>query len=164
MYLDRRAIIPNLTSYKVSFMKSILRLLSLLMISSIVISYGCSNKGGGSTPPPPDPCTGQAAVSATTIPPIGSSQTAAVGPDFPLAITLTNVPTAGVSILVTSRQETPAGSAAFFTQTHATVTSTTDNFTITGTPTGVICVVDITVTSKSCSTNTWTGTYRYSKK
>jgi len=164
MFLDRRAIIANLTSYKVSFMKFILKLLSLLIVSSIVISYGCSNKGGGSNPPPPDPCTGQAAVSATTVPAVNSLQTAAVGPDFPLSITLTNVPTAGVSIVVNARTETPPGSTAFFSQTHATVTSSTDNFTITGTPSGVICVVDITITSKSCSTNKWTGTYRYSKK
>ena len=147
-------------------MKPILRLLLLLMISSITISYGCSNKGGGTpTPPtPPNPCTGQATVSATTVPPIGSLQTAATGPDFPLAITLTNVPTAGVSIVVNARPETPAGSAIFFTQSHATVTNTTDNFTITGTPSGVICVVDITITSKNCPTNVWTGSYRYSKK
>jgi hypothetical protein len=166
MYLDRRGIIPNLTPSKVSFMKSILRLLSLLMISSIAISYGCSNKGGGGgvTPPPPNPCTGQATVSATTVPSVGSLQTAATGPDFPLVITLTNVPTVGVSIVVNARPETPAGSAIFFTQTHTTVTGTTDNFTITGTPSGVVCVVDITITSKNCSTNTWTGSYRYSKK
>ena len=165
MYLDRRWIIPNLTPSKVCFMKSILRLLSLLMISSIVISYGCSNKGGGGGGGgTPDPCVGQATVSATTVPAIGSSQTPAPGPDFPLTITLTNVPTAGVSIVVNARPETPAGSAIFFTQTHATVTGTTDNFTITGTPATTICVVDITITSINCSTNKWTGSYRYSKK
>jgi hypothetical protein len=147
-------------------MKSIFRLLSLLMISSIAISYGCSNKGngGGVTPPPPNPCTGQATVSATTIPAVNTLQTAATGPDFPLAITLTNVPSAGVSIVVNARPETPVGAANFFSQTHATVTSTTDNFTITGTPSATICVVTITITSISCNTNTWTGTYRYSKK
>jgi len=74
------------------------------------------------------------------------------------------VPAVGVSIVVNARPETPAGAPIFFTQTHATVTNTTDNFTITGTPTGVICVVDITITSKNCSTNKWTGSYRYSKK
>lgn len=135
------------------------------MISSIVISYSCSNKGGGGTPPPPpNPCTGQAAISATTVPPVNTLQTAATGPDFPLAITMTNVPSVGVSIVVNARPETPAGAPAFFSQTHATVTGTTDNFTITGTPSGVISVVDITITSKNCSTNTWTGSYRYSKK
>jgi hypothetical protein len=133
------------------------------MISSIVISYGCSNKGGG-TPTPPNPCIGQATVSATTVPPTGSLQTAATGPDFPLAITMTNVPTVGVKITVNARPETPAGAPIFFTQTHATVTGTTDNFTITVTPSGVICVVDITITSNNCNTNTWTGSYRYSKK
>ena len=135
------------------------------MISSIVISYGCSNKGGGGTPPPPpNPCTGQATVSATTVPPIGRLQTTVPGPVFPLVITLNNVPTVGVSIVVNARPETPAGAPVFFTQTHATVTGTTDNFTITGTPSGVISVVDITITSKNCSTNVWTGSYRYSKK
>src|SRR4051812_15867985 len=79
-----------------------------------------SSGGGGGT----DPCTGQAALSATTSPAVNSVQAAAPGPDFPLTITLTNVPSVGVSIDVKARPENPAGSANFFTQSHATVTST----------------------------------------
>ena len=145
-------------------MKSILQLLSLFIIGSIVLSSGCKKSGGGGGGGTPDPCVGQATVSATTIPRVNTLQAPATGPDFSLAITLTNVPSAGVSIVVNARPETPAGSTVFFTQTHATVTGTTDNFTITGTPAATICVVDITITSKNCSTNKWTGIYRYSKK
>lgn len=135
---------------------ALLGLAALLMIAM----PNCKKGGGGGS----DACQGQAAVSATTSPAINSVQAPAPGPDFPLVITLTNVPTVGVSIQVKARPETPAGAAAFYDQTRATVTGTTDNWSITGTPAATSVIVDITITSKNCSTNKWTGSYRYSRK
>jgi hypothetical protein len=37
-------------------------------------------------------------------------------------------------------------------------------FTITNTPVGVQCIVEIKVTSLSKSSNQWTGSYHYSRK
>jgi hypothetical protein len=79
-------------------------------------------------------------------------------------VTVTDgMPAAGVSIAVTARKDS-TNSTPFFTETRANVTMTTSNFTITNTPTGVSCIVETVVTSKSCNTNQWKGSYRYSGK
>ena len=85
-----------------------------------------------------------------------------LGPDFPLKVEITSaMPASGVKIVVTA---SPEGSAtAFYTASNNT-TAPENNYTITGTPDGVTCVVTITVTSLSSPTNVWSGTYRYSKK
>jgi hypothetical protein len=132
-----------------------------LAVVLILAMPNCKKGGGGGGGG--NNCSSEAAVSATTTPAINSTEPAAVGPDFPLTITLTNKPTAGVSIEVKARPDV-ASSTPFFNMTHATVTSNTDNFTITGTPATTAVIVEITVTSKSCSTNKWTGSYRYSRK
>lgn len=86
----------------------------------------------------------------------------APGPTFPLKITITSkMPSGGVRIDVLAR---PDGSTTpFFTE--AKSSSVTDNnFIITSTPKTVICVVEITVTSNTKTSNKWTGSYRYSSK
>lgn len=123
----------------------------------LVITPACKKKK-----PAPDPCTTESTLSVTTDPASGSNQAAAVGPTFPLTVTINStLPTSGVTIEVKAHQD---GSATnFFTETK-TSTSKDNSFTITNTPSTVTCVVDITVTSKTCATNKWTGSYRYSKK
>jgi hypothetical protein len=71
------------------------------------------------------------------------------------------MPPSGVTIDVKARPE--SSTTTFFTSSQSTSSKDTD-FTITGTPSTVTCVVEVTVTSKTCATNKWTGSYRYSKK
>lgn len=92
----------------------------------------------------------------------GHVEAAAPGPDFPLRVTVTSaMPASGVKIEVTAKPD--GGTVAFFTQSKTSTTATTD-FTITGTPTSVTCIVEITVSSVSSSSNKWTGNYKYSRK
>ena len=129
---------------------------SLIALSISLISSSCGGKGGD-----PKPCS-ETAMIVSTDPANGSTQMAAPGPDFPLQVNITsNLPSAGVTIQVTAAPD--AGGPAFFTKTQDANTNIT-NFTITGTPSGVVSKVNITITSKGCNTNTWTGSYRYSKK
>ena len=123
----------------------------------LIITPACKKKK-----PAPDPCTTDPALSVTTDPASGSNQAAAVGPTFPLTVTINStMPAGGVTIDVKAHQD--GSSTNFYTETKTS--STKDNsFTITNTPSTVTCVVDITVTSKACATNKWTGSYRYSKK
>ena len=86
----------------------------------------------------------------------------APGPTFPLKITITSkMPSGGVRIDVLAR---PDGSTTpFFTESkNSSVTD--NNFIITSTPKTVVCVVEITVTSNTKTSNKWTGSYRYSSK
>ncbi|MEO5995099.1 MAG: hypothetical protein ABIN89_00295 [Chitinophagaceae bacterium] len=92
----------------------------------------------------------------------GHVETPAPGPDFPLRVTVKSaMPSGGVKIDVTARPD--GGTVAFFTSSKTTSSGVTD-FTITLTPSGVISVVDITVTSVSTSSNKWSGNYKYSRK
>ncbi|MFT3937157.1 MAG: hypothetical protein QM726_26330 [Chitinophagaceae bacterium] len=85
-----------------------------------------------------------------------------LGPDFPLKVEITSVmPAKGVKIVVNAMQD--GGTTAFFSAT-SNSTAPQNDYTITNTPSGVTCVVTITVTSLSQSSNTWSGSYRYSKK
>jgi hypothetical protein len=71
------------------------------------------------------------------------------------------MPVSGASITVTAKQD--GNSTAYFTETRDNTLSS-NSFTITGTPAGVTCVVEVVVTSKTCNTNQWKGSYRYSAK
>jgi hypothetical protein len=73
------------------------------------------------------------------------------------------MPSQGVSITVRARPESPANAAAFFTETRNS-SQQVNNFTITNTPVNVASIVEITITSRSCSNNSITGSYRYSRK
>ena len=86
----------------------------------------------------------------------------APGPTFPLKVTITSkMPSGGVRIDVLAR---PDGSTtAFYTESKSS-SAADNNFVITSTPKTVVCVVEITVTSNTKSSNKWTGSYRYSSK
>lgn len=109
-----------------------------------------------------DSCSSEATLVITTTPANGSTEAPAPGPTFPLRVTISSaIPPSGVTIDVKAH---PDGSTTnFFTESRSTSTKDND-FTISGAPSTVVCVVEITVTSKTCNTNKTTATYRFSKK
>ena len=131
----------------------------LVVLGIIILNYSCSDKGGSNSG---GGGSGEANLAVTLNPPVNSSQPAAPQTDFPLTVSITSaMPSQGVTIDV---KAAPDGSTTnFFTQSTPTSSANT-NFTITGTPLGVVCVTTVTVTSRSKATNTWTGSYRYSRK
>lgn len=134
-------------------------LLQLFIVPAIVLCIAsCSDKGGGGG----GGGGSEANLAVTLTPPAGSTQPAAPQVDFPLTVSITStMPSQGVTIDV---KVAPDGSSTnFFTKTETT-TSPNTNITITGTPTGVVCVTTVTVTSKTLASNTWTGSYRYTRK
>lgn len=109
-----------------------------------------------------DSCSTEATLVVSTTPANGTTELPAPGPTFPLRVSITSaIPASGVTIEVKARPD--ASSTTFYTETKSTTVKDND-FTITNTPNTVTCIVEITVTSKTCSTNKWTGSYRYSKK
>lgn len=139
-------------------MNTVLRFACIFFLGSILISSGCKkNTGGGG-----GGGTTEANLAVTTNPAVGSVLAASVGP-FDLSVTVTSaMPSGGVKIEVTAKREDT--NAQFFSQTINSTTTATSNFSLTGTPLNVSCLVDIKVTSNSKPTNTWSGTYRYSRK
>lgn len=123
-------------------------------------SCGKDGGGGGGNPPP----GGEATLVATTNPPNNSTQPASVDVDFPVRIIISStMPPQGVTVDVTSRIDDGSGTPAFFS-TSINTSATTIDVTITGTPLNVICLVNVTITSRSTLTNKWLGSYRYSRK
>lgn len=105
----------------------------------------------------------EAGLVAETTPANNSNNLNILGPDFPLKIEITSaMPANGVKIQVTATQDGSAN-APFFTTTNNT-TAPQNNYTITNTPAGVTCLVNITITSLTKSSNQWMGSYRYSMK
>jgi hypothetical protein len=93
----------------------------------------------------------------------GQQESPGVGPNFPLAVTVTSkMPPQGVKVEVAAKEEGPA-TISFYTDAKTT-SSTVSNFVITNTPQAVSCRVTVTVTSVSNATNKATGFYLYSKK
>jgi hypothetical protein len=127
-----------------------------LLIGTAFVSCGKGGGGGGSTT--------EATLAVTTNPPAnGGVQAAAPGPDFDLSVTITSVmPPKGVTIVISAYVD-GSPSSPFFTKTSSS-TQAINDFTITGTPAQQTCDVSITVTSNTKSSNTWTGSYRYSMK
>ncbi|HEY5970100.1 MAG TPA: hypothetical protein VIU35_19100 [Chitinophagaceae bacterium] len=132
-------------------------LLQLFIVPAIILGIGsCSDKGGGAT--------SEASLTVTLNPPVNSFQSAAPQTDFPLTVSISStMPSQGVTIDVVVKKDDGSG-ATVFTANNPGTTSANTNFTITGTPIGVVCVTTVTVTSKTQATNTWTGSYRYSRK
>lgn len=131
--------------------------LSLFVLFFLSMLSSCSKGGGGN-----DNCS-ETAMQVTTTPGNGTTEPPAPGPNFPLQVNITaSLPNAGVTIEVSAAPE--AGGTAFFTQTLTDVKTAISNFSITNTPPTTVCKVNITITSKSCASNKWTGSYRYSKK
>jgi len=136
----------------------------LRLLAGIIIVFGianCSSRGGGGGGGGGGGTT-EANLVVTLNPPAGSTQPAAPQTDFPLTVSITSaMPSQGVTIDV---KAAPDGSTTnFFTESRSS-TIANNNFTITGTPAGVMCVTTVTVTSKSKPSNTWTGSYRYTRK
>lgn len=128
------------------------------VVSALIISGSCGSKSK-----PPAPPT-EANLTVTLTPPENSTQAPVPQTDFPLVVTVTStMPSQGITISVNSKKDDGSGTAPFFT-TNSSTSSPTSNFTITNTPTSVVCLTTVTVTSKSKASNTWTGTYRYSRK
>jgi hypothetical protein len=122
----------------------------------IAIAFGCKkHKDNG---------CGEAALKVSTTPANNTVDPPAPGPDFPLVVTVTDgMPTSGITIEVKAQKDS-TNATPFFTQKTSNVTSGSTNLTITGTPPGAACIVNVTVTSNTCNTNQWTGSYRYSSK
>lgn len=129
-------------------------LIALLLLG---VAPACKkNKNGGGC--------GETELKVTTTPATGTVDPPAPGTSFPLVVNIDEgIPSAGVTIEVKARQD-QSNSTPYFTETRDNVTMSNNHFTITNTPTGVTCLVEIAVTSKSCNTNKWTGSYRYSAK
>ena len=100
---------------------------------------------------------------AQTTPANQSNNLNILGPNFPLKVEITStMPPSGVKIVVTAAKD-GSSDPAFFTATNTT-TAPQNNYTITNTPSGVTCVVTVTITSLTKTSNVWTGSYRYSMK
>ena len=136
-------------------MKRILNPVYILLFF-IATTAACKKSGGGG-----GGC-GETTLTVITTPAIGTTEPPSAGTTFPLMVNVSaNLPASGVTIDVKARAE--SSSTAFYTESK-TATAAVTNFTITATPLGVPCIVEITVTSKSCATNKFSGTYRYSRK
>jgi hypothetical protein len=138
------------------FMKKVF--LQLFIVPAIILGIGsCSDKGGGG-----GGGGGEASLVVTLNPPASSTQPAAPQVDFPLTVSITStMPPQGVTIDVKAAPDGTTNN--FFTESRPS-TASTNNFTITSTPAGVVCVTTVTVTSKTTATNTVTLSYRYTRK
>lgn len=149
-------LLVNLAAVIPQRMKPFVRHALLIIFSAFLISSGCKKGGGGGGG------TNEANLAVTTNPASGSVQVPSLGP-FNLSVTITStMPPGGVKIEVTAKRED--NNTQFFSQTINNTSSATSNFSITNTPALVSCIVDIKVTSNSKPTNTWSGSYRYSRK
>lgn len=131
--------------------RTAINILAILIIAFVPFLSSC---GGGKN-------TSEANLTVTTTPASGSTQAPAVGP-FNLNVTITSpMPAKGVTIDV---KATPDGSNTAFFEKSSSTTAKSNDFTITGQQVAQVNVVYITVTSNSKSSNTWSGSYRYSAK
>ena len=137
------------------------RLLISVFVSAAVV-FGLGGSCGKGSDPAPNP--GEANLQVTLTPPNGSTQPAAPQTTFPLTVTVTStMPPQGVQIDVSAKKDDGSSDPAFFTASQTTSNPVT-NFTITNTPVNVVCIVNVTVTSKTKATNKWIGNFRYSRK
>jgi hypothetical protein len=128
---------------------------SAIVVMALAISFCTACKKNKVAPEP--------SLMVETTPANKSNNLNLLGPDFPLTVEITStIPAKGVKIEVAATKE-GAADPAFFTAT-GTSTAPQNNYTITGTPSGLTCVVTVTVTSVSQASNKWVGSYRYSKK
>lgn len=142
-----------------SYMKKLLVAVLFLCVS-LTLTY-CSDKGGDG-PAPPNPCS-ETALAVTTTPPVNTTAPAQVTADFPVTINITSpIPSSGATLDITAKNE--ANNTQFFSSSTSLTTGGVHNVTINNTPAGVTAVVQITVTSKNCASNKWTGTFRYIRK
>lgn len=132
-------------------------LVGLALILVLAVTESCKKKKDGGSG-----ACGEVAVKASTIPNSGTVDPPQPGTSFPLIVNIDAMPPSGATIIVTAKLE--SGGAPYFTDTLKNATAA-NNFTITNTPTGSkTCIVSVAVTSTTCNTNSWTGSYRYSAK
>ncbi|MBI1341991.1 MAG: hypothetical protein GC171_03545 [Terrimonas sp.] len=140
-------------------MKKIPALVFVVLVLFFGLAGSCKKGGGGGSTPTPN----EANLQVVLNPPAGSNQAASLGPNFPLSVTISSaMPPQGVTIAVSAKVD-GSSAAPFFTINQST-SGTTTNFSITNTPAATTALVTVTVTSKTKASNTWTGTYRYSRK
>lgn len=134
------------------------KLIIPIVAAAMLLGFTECGKGGGGG----GGCN-ETAMTVASIPAANSTEPASPGPDFPVQVNITaNKPTGGVNIEVKAREESKT--TFFYNSGVVNSNSNTNNFTITGTPATVVCVVEITITSKTCATNKVSLTYKYSKK
>ena len=133
--------------------------LLFLLLASVWTWSACgkgSSGGGGSQPNEPT-------LVVDTDPTNGAVQAPSIGP-FNLKVTITSaMPQNGVKIEINAKKDDGTGSNPFYSTTINT-SAGVNNFNLTGTPSNVQCLVEVKVTSLSKSSNTWSGSYRYSRK
>lgn len=136
-------------------MKNLILGLSVLFVFAVSVSCKKKKDDGSS-----GRC-GEQEIKVTTTPANNVIDPAQPGTDFPLYVKIETMPVSGATITVTAKAE--GSSTAYFTTTIDNALES-NNFTITKTPPGVTCIVETVVTSKTCNTNQWKGSYRYSAK
>lgn len=134
----------------------------LLTICLLILLVSCSKKGGGSgNNPPPDPV--EANLVVTTDPANNAVVPPALGP-YSVKVNISSaMPPNGVKIEVRARKDDGSGAPSFFTFT-SNVSSASNTIPITSVPANMVCLVNITVTSLTKASNTWSGSYRFSSK
>ena len=135
-------------------MKKIILGLAVLFILAVTVS--CKKKKDGNQ----GGC-GEQAIKVSTIPAVNTVDPPAPGTSFPLVVNIETMPPSGATVVVSAKAENT--STAYFTETRDKALAS-NSFTINNTPTGVSCIVTVTVTSATCNTNTWSGTYKYTAK
>ncbi|OQP50583.1 hypothetical protein A4H97_01720 [Niastella yeongjuensis] len=135
-------------------MKKIILGLAVLFVLAVTVS--CKKKKEGN-----EGGCGEQAIKATTNPAVNTVDPPAPGTDFPLVVNIEPLPATGATVIVSAKTEN--NGSVYFTETREKALSS-NLFTITQTPPGVSCMVTVTVTSATCNTNTWSGSYRYTAK
>ena len=139
-----------------------MRRLLISVFVSVAVVFGLAGSCGKGSDPDPNP--GEANLQVTLSPANGSTQPAAPFVTLPLTVTVTStMPPQGVQIDVSAKKDDGSSDPPFFTSSVSTSNAVT-NFSITNTPVNVVCIVNVTVTSKTKATNKWTGNFRYSRK
>ena len=139
--------------YAITKARMVIRVVLLVWL---IVGVATCKKDATQQPPPPT----EAKLTVQLTPPDGSVQPRSAGPDFPLKIDVTSpMPSKGVSISV-SAVDSATGNSFYTYKQH--VSQALTNLNITGTPTGVTCIVQVAVTSLSDNANKWTGNYTYS--
>ena len=133
------------------------RLLVLITVAVGLCLFPACKKGSS------NPSTSEANLDVVTTPANGTFQSPSIEPFILTVEVKSAMPAGGVKIDVSAKKDDGSGSAPFFTDSRTT-TSALTTFTITNTPVGVQCIVEIKVTSLSKSSNQWTGSYHYSRK
>ncbi len=136
-----------------------MRTVLLFIVFAVMSLVTVSSCGGGSDDPPPP---NEANLAVTTDPANSTVQPPALGP-YNLKVSITStMPPNGVKIDITAKRDD--GTNTVFFSTSVNRTTAVNDFTITGTPAATQCLVETKVTSLTKSSNTWSGSYRYSSK